>query len=228
MRKETDVEDRNNKAVTNNPDSEEGRDTGPMIDDGISVSDDVNEAETLNKGSERENVFKKREDDIKNSRMKKALKTGFKVVVGILAVIGFLCLALLLRHVTVRPADDTAFKVDNPEDPLSYSNVAMSVDKQTVIPIYKFSVQGRYTAFDDEDVYSEYTFNFDPSGYFEGHSSEQDDDYGTWEITSDGESYYMLVKCTEAEDKYKLELADDGVVILTGKDRAYTLKPVAE
>ena len=196
--------------------------------DTVVIDDSENETETLDKGVKSENIFKDKENAEKKDKIKKIKNVVFKTVVGVAFAASLVVIGVALRAAFFHPSDDENFVVDNPEDPNSYSNVAMAIEEDNIIPVYKFSVQGDYNAIDSEDIYSEYHFNLDPTGYFEGHSSAMEDDYGTWDMTSDGEDYYIVITCTDVEDKYKLEINNDGIIMLSQKDKTYTLTPKME
>ena len=194
----------------------------------VIIDDSEDDAASLDKNIEKDNVFRDKEIKDKNDKIEKIKGAVFKGFLILSIVVALFFVFAVIRSIVFRPVDDKSFILDNPEDPLSYSNVAMSIDEADIIPIYKFSVQGTYQAFDSEDIYSEHTFNFDPSGYFEGHSSKQEDDYGVWDMTSDGDNYYVVVTCTDVEDKYKLEITDDNIIMLTQSGKTYTLTPIEE
>lgn len=202
-------------------------DENAQDDNEILIDDSEDEEETLNRGADKENVFKNRETKERDEKREKIRDIAFKAVIGMIGAAVLVGAVFGLKTTIFKPEDDKAFILDNPDDPLSYTNVAKELDGD-VIPIYKFSVQGNYSAFDSENVYSEYTFKFDPSGYFEGHSSTQEDDYGAWDMTSDGDNYFIVVTCTDTEDKYKLEFTDDGIMMLTKDGKTYTLTPKEE
>ena len=89
----------------------------------------------------------------------------------------------------------------------------------------EFTIFGKYAAYEETDVYSDYSFNFDPTGYYEGYSSNDADDFGKWEIISKGDEYQLIITCTEAEDKYTIEYLDGGMLKLTNKNNTFTLTP---
>ncbi|MCR5669889.1 MAG: hypothetical protein K6G10_02700 [Butyrivibrio sp.] len=194
----------------------------------IIIDDTEDENASLVRQDEKENVFKTNDIRERNLKVKKVNNIVIRAVAAALGLIALVFVVLIIKRHFFGPEDDKMFYTDNPEDPLSYSNISKSFDEDSILPIYKFTVQGKYSAFDEQDVNQEFSFTFDPSGYFEGYSSYDKDDYGIWDMTSDGENYYIVTTCSEAEDKYTVELMEDGMMLLTGKDRAFTLTPVKE
>lgn len=161
------------------------------------------------------------------------IKRTFKKVIKIGGIVACVCIVLIVGTATflavkerMSVKDDAEFILDNPEDPNSYTNVAKKLD-ENVLPLMEFTVYGEYEAYEEKDVYSDYSFKFDPTGYYEGYSSNADDDFGKWEIISTGDKYQLIVTCTEAEDTYTLEYLDGGLLRLSNKDNTFTLTPVA-
>ncbi len=194
----------------------------------VVIDDTEDENETLDKNIEKENIFEN-----ETREKKKALKISIIQKTKKCAVImGCVLAALVLITLAVRlflfKKDDDKFLVDNPEDPLSYSNVASSVENNTIIPIFRFNLFGKYSGITENDATKMYLFDFDETGYFEGYSSFSEDDFGAWDIVSDGDDFYVKISCTEAEDKYRVEILDNGYITLVGRDNTFTLAPYTE
>ncbi len=189
----------------------------------IICDDEVNEEESLQKNVEKENIFenakKEKKKALKKSVLKKVKIGG--IAAGVVAIVAGA--AIILTTFVFKAKDADKFIVDSPDDPLAYSNVASSFEDENIIPIFRFSVYGKYNGIAEDDATKTYTFNFDETGYFEGYSSIAEDDFGSWELASDGEDILLVVNCTETEDRYKVEILENGILSLVGKNNTFTL-----
>ncbi len=189
----------------------------------IVIDDEINEDERLEKDVKKEDIFKNAKEEkkkaIKTSVIKKAKFGG--IIAGAVALVTGT--VIVISALVIKPKDADKFIVDSPDDPLAYSNVAMSFESETIIPIFRFSVYGKYNGIAEKDATKAYTFNFDETGYYEGYSSVAEDDFGSWDIESDGQDMYLVISCTETEDKYKIEILENGILSLVGKENTFTL-----
>ncbi len=223
MKKNSNNEEVNVQNEALEPVLEEKTDNAEII-----MDDEVNEDESLEKNVEKEDIFgnakKEKKKEITASVLKKVKFGG--IIAGALAFVAGV--VIVLTTFVFKPKDADKFILDSPDDPLAYSNVAMSFEEENILPIFRFSVYGNYNGIAEHDATKAYTFNFDETGYFEGHSSAADDDFGSWDIESDGQDVYLVVSCTEAEDKYRVEILENGILSLVGKDNTYTLTEVMD
>ena len=206
--------------------SEEMNTDAPLVDDL------VDEDETLDKEIEKVNTFLEKEKEEKSEKMKKGRKKLFTIIkfalIGLGSIAALFMLYVVVRAFFFKKQDDVAFKMDNPDDPLSYSNVSSSIDDSVMLPVFRFSVYGSYNGIAQDDALKTYRFVFDQTGYYEGYSSVSDDDFGSWDIESDGDNYYINISCTETEDRYRVKISEEGIITLIGKDHTFTLAADSE
>lgn len=212
---------------------DERKDEEPIVYEVEEESEDVEGAEKIKETvvDDTEDATEGLKKAIDKSEKPKEKKSGglprkILRVAGIV-VITFIALVLIFfLYAVMRPApdDDKAFSVDDPNDPNSYTNTAIASD-QSILPLVAYTITGKYTGIEEKDVYSEYSFIFDETGYYEGYSSVSDDDFGKWEIISNGDDFVLEITCTEAKDTYKLTYLDDNKLQLVGDGVSFTLSP---
>ncbi len=83
-----------------------------------------------------------------------------------------------------------------------------------------FMINGKYI-FTKEDG-SEYHYSFD-NGKYEGPSEKEEDDFGTYEITSRGGKYIITIYFTDFSEEYEYETGENGSIKLTKGGKTYLL-----
>ncbi len=197
----------------------------PSLEDEEKIIVEIDDVEDDNEVLERDIIRTAKADSKKNKdTAKKVLRYAAMAILALFVTFAIIAVMEIAVERATRPKDDTEFETDNPEDPNSFTNVAKKLD-ENITPLVGFTILGEYEAYEEKDVYSDYRFYFDATGYFEGYSSASKDDFGKWEVDSTGDDYILHVICTEAEDSYKIKYLDDGKIYLEGKTGNFTLSP---
>ena len=139
------------------------------------------------------------------------------VVLGLAALIGFFI------HLRLNKPDVIDTTID-----VSYSkeHVASNIDEQ-FLPLMEFQLYGKYEATDNSGS-DKYYFSFGAENDFDGYSSAEPDDFGSYNISSDGTTYYLNINCLSAKDRYVIEFFDGGQVSLTNDAHSFLLLPMKE
>lgn len=92
-----------------------------------------------------------------------------------------------------------------------------------VLELYRFLLDGKHEAASTETQSGVVKFNFGMDGSFSGYTSIDEDDFGTYELSSRGENVYLTIKCFEVEDEYQILLSEQNDIILLNDDQRYVL-----
>lgn len=170
---------------------------------------------------EKENTAEKEKKGRKPFTKKQKILIGIEIGVGSI----LLALAGTLVWINTRQVDivDTTIAYD---ERYTKENIAKTMDEE-FIPMMEFRLYGEYTGTDSSEN-EEYDFAFCEDNRYLGFSEVDEDDFGTYHITSDGETYYLTITCNSTTDVYTIEFLDGGQVMLTNEKHVFLLLPKEE
>lgn len=94
------------------------------------------------------------------------------------------------------------------------SDKRKSVDTKMSEDQYKVFLIGKHKAVLEGST-DDYEFDFKDDNSFFGHSTAEEDDFGTYSMQFDSDQTpYLTITCDDAADKYRLYLTDDNNVVL--------------
>lgn len=168
-----------------------------------------------------------------NKHAKKPVKIpkSAKIMMGIIIVlmISFICCALIYIP---RIQEEKRHRKEYEE----LINVEPDLDKivaqvnNSSIDVYKELIYGKYIArTTDADTKGRIFFVFERNGNFYGHSSRNEDDYGTWDLESDKNGFALVTTVPDVMERYELSFNNNDNLVLKAVDgTVMVLEPTEE
>ena len=177
--------------------------------------------EIINEEEEVSEVIEESTEETETVKPKKSTKK--KVLIAIEILLGIALLALggffvYSNYFMPKPAP-----VERPTDTTVRDELLTKEQDEDILSMYQFVLYGSYIGTEEADHDEQHEFNFRSDSNYFGYSSFEEDDCGTYALTSENGKYKLNIEFANATDTYDIEFSDTGAITLKNDEHTFNL-----